>query len=200
MDVEALTQALQVRLFVELEASGRHVHLTAQAAQTLFGHALTPQRPLSQPGQFLCSERVTLITPKARFERVAVLGPERSSCQVELSMTDCVALGLNAPVRLSGKTDGTPGIVIACGERSLALESGVIVAKRHIHMTPEDAARHGVSDGDSVRLRAFTARPLVFEDVIVRVSRDFQTYAHLDLDEANACGFRRGDLGMILHG
>lgn len=200
MDVEALTQALQARLFVELEASGRHVHLTAQAAQTLFGHALTPQRPLSQPGQFLCSERVTLITLKARFERVAVLGPERSSCQVELSMTDCVALGLNAPVRLSGKTDGTPGIVIACGERSLALESGVIVAKRHIHMTPEDAARHGVSDGDSVRLRTLTARPLVFEDVIVRVSRDFQTYAHLDLDEANACGFRRGDLGMILHG
>lgn len=200
MDVEALTQALQTRLFIELEASGRHVHLSAQAAQTLFGHALTPQRPLSQPGQFLCCERVTLITPKARFERVAVLGPERSNCQVELSMTDCVALGLNAPVRLSGNADGTPGIVIACGERSLALENGVIVAKRHIHMTPEDAARHGVSDGDSVRLRTLTARPLVFEDVVVRVSRDFQTYAHLDLDEANACGFRRGDLGMILHG
>lgn len=200
MDVEALTQALQARLFVELEASARHVHLTAQAAQTLFGHGLTPQRPLSQHGQFLCNERVTLITPKARLAHVAVLGPERSSCQVELSMTDCVALGLHAPVRLSGSIDGTTGIVIACGERSLALDRGVIVAKRHIHMTLEDAARHGVSDGESVRLRTLTARPLVFEDVIVRVSRDFQTYAHLDLDEANACGFRRGDLGMILHG
>lgn len=196
--IERLTDAVQKRLFIELEASGRHVHLTAQAAQTLFGHGLTAQRPLSQPGQFLCNERVTLITPKARLERVAVLGPERSTCQVELSMTDCVALGVNAPVRLSGDTDGTPGIVIACGEHSLALENGVIVAKRHVHMTPEDAAARGLSDGASICLRALTARPLVFEDVIVRVSPDFQTYAHLDLDEANACGFRRGDLGMIL--
>lgn len=164
---------------------------------TLFGHSLTKKRPLSQPGQFVCNERVSLITPKGRFERVAVLGPERSVCQVELSMTDCVALGLSAPLRLSGDIEGSCGIVIANGEHSIALQSGVIVAKRHIHMTPEDASARGLSNGDTVCLRTFTSRPLIFEDVSVRVSKDFCTYAHLDYDEANACGFQKGDLGMI---
>lgn len=202
--MEALAQqvalAIQKRLFVELEASGRHVHLTKAAAQTLFGHGLTPERPLSQPGQFVAKERVSLITPKGRFDRVAVLGPERRDCQVELSKTDCVALGLNAPIRLSGDIAGTPGIVIANGDRTVTLQNGVIVAQRHLHMTPEDAALRGVKNGDTVRLRALTDRPLVFDRVAVRVSPDFRTYAHLDFDEANACDFRKGDLGMILCG
>ncbi len=196
--VGRITEALQKRLFIELEASGRHVHLTKEAALALFGHGLTESRPLSQPGQFVCNERVSLITPKGRFDRVAVLGPERSTCQVELSKTDCVTLGISAPVRLSGKTEASPGIVIANGERTITLQSGVIVAQRHIHMTPEDAKLRGLSDGAVVSLRALTDRPVVFDNVVVRVSKDFRTYAHLDFDEANACGFRKGDLGMIV--
>lgn len=196
--VSRVTEALQRRLFIEMEASGRHVHLTKAAAIALFGHALTEKRPLSQPGQFVCNERVSLITPKGRIDRVAVLGPERRECQVELSKTDCVTLGLEAPVHLSGDLSDSPGIVLANGEKQLSLTEGVIVAQRHIHITPEDAAMRGVSDGAVVRLRALTERPLTFEEVVVRVSPSFRTYAHLDYDEANACGFRAGDLGMIL--
>lgn len=196
--VTRVTEALQSRLFVELEASGRHVHLTKEAAMALFGHGLTEKRPLSQPGQFVCNERVSIITPKGRFDRVAVLGPERSECQVELSKTDCVTLGIQAPVRQSGKTEGTGGILIENGDRRLTLTSGVIIAQRHIHMTPEDAALRGLHDGAVVRLKALTERPVTFEEVVVRVSPKFRTYAHLDYDEANACGFRAGDLGMIV--
>lgn len=193
-----ITEALETRLFIRLEASGRHVHLTESAALMLFGHPLTQKRPLSQPGQFVCNERVTLRTEKGCLERVAVLGPARAECQVELSATDCVALGIDAPVRLSGSTENTPGITLECGENRLCLDHGVIIARRHIHMTPEDAAARGLHNGDCVRLRALTQRPLIFEEVPIRVSPKFCTYAHLDYDEANACGFRTGDLGRIV--
>lgn len=196
--IEQVTQALKNRLFIELEASGRHVHLTREAAFALFGHDLTEKRPLSQPGQFLCNERVNLITSKGRMENVAVLGPARKECQVELSLTDCVALGLQAPVRLSGKTENTPGITLTAGDRQLILDHGVLVALRHIHMSVEDAKARGLCNGDTVRLKTLTKRPVTFEEVPVRVSPDFCTYAHLDYDEANACGFQKGDLGMIL--
>ena len=196
--VTRIVDAITGRLFIELEASGRHVHLTREAALALFGHPLTPKRPLSQPGQFVCQERVRLVTPKGSIDRVAVLGPERKSCQVELSATDCVALGIDAPVRLSGDTSGSPGIVLESEGGQLRLSEGVIIAQRHIHMTPEDARARGLSDRASVQLRTLTQRPLTFEEVVVRVSPDFRTYAHLDYDEANACGFRKGDLGMIV--
>ena len=196
--VTRIVDAITGRLFIELEASGRHVHLTREAALTLFGHPLTPKRPLSQPGQFVCQERVRLVTPKGSIDRVAVLGPERKACQVELSATDCVALGIDAPVRLSGDTSGSPGIVLESEGGRLPLSEGVIIAQRHIHMTPEDARARGLSDRASVQLRTLTRRPLTFEEVIVRVSPEFRTYAHLDYDEANACGFRKGDLGMIV--
>ena len=196
--VTRIVEAITGRLFIELEASGRHVHLTREAALTLFGHPLTPKRPLSQPGQFVCQERVRLVTPKGSIDRVAVLGPERKACQVELSATDCVALGIDAPVRLSGDTAGSPGIVLESESGQIRLSEGVIIAQRHIHMTPEDARARGLSDRASVQLRTLTQRPLTFEEVVVRVSPDFRTYAHLDYDEANACGFRKGDLGMIV--
>ena len=196
--VTRIVDAITGRLFIELEASGRHVHLTREAALTLFGHPLTPKRPLSQPGQFVCQERVRLVTPKGSTARVAVLGPERRACQVELSATDCVALGIDAPVRLSGDTAGSPGIVLESESGQIRLSEGVIIAQRHIHMTPEDARARGLSDRASVQLRTLTQRPLTFEEVVVRVSPDFRTYAHLDYDEANACGFRKGDLGMIV--
>ena len=196
--MDKLIDQLTHRLFVELEASGRHVHLTKEAAMYLFGHPLTPAKPLSQPGQFAAQERVSLHGPKGTMERVAVLGPERGECQVELSRTDCVTLGIQAPLRDSGDVANTPGITLSNGDLTLDLPQGVIVAKRHIHMTPEDARARGLKDGQQVQLRSLTDRPLIFEDVTVRVSPKFQTYAHLDYDEANACGFRKGDMGLIL--
>ena len=196
--IDQVTEALERRLFLELEASGRHVHLTKEAALALFGQSLTEKRPLSQPGQFLSHQRVTLVTEKGRLENVAVLGPERKDCQVELSMTDCVTLGISPPVRLSGHIEGTPGITLVSHTGTWVLTSGVIIAQRHIHMSPEDAALRKLSDGDLVRVQTLTSRPVIFEQVPVRVHREFRTCVHLDYDEANACGFRKGDLGMIL--
>ena len=198
MDYVNLTEAVIRRLFVELEASGRHVHVTKEQAIVLFGHPLTPKRPLSQPGQYLAKERVTVIGPKGEFQNVAVLGPERKEGQVELSMTDGRVLGISAPVRLSGDIADTPGVTLEGSMGKVALQKGVIVAKRHIHMTPEAAKMMGVRDKEVVRLQTYTSRPLVFDDVVVRVSPDFATYVHLDYDEANACGFSAGDLGRIL--
>ena len=198
MDQEALVKAVIGRLFVELEASGRHVHLTKEQARTLFGHGLTPKRPLSQPGQFLSQERVTVRGPKGEFANVAVLGPERQEGQVEISLTDARALGIPAPIRLSGDIEGTPGAELLGPKGRVTLLQGVVAAKRHIHLTPEAAKAFGVENGQTVRLKTYTERPLIFEDVAVRVSPRFAPYAHLDYDEANACGFRAGDLGRIL--
>ena len=197
-ELHALMEAVTRRLFVELEASGRHVHVTREQAEVLFGHPLTPQRPLSQPGQYLAQERVTVIGPKGEVRNVAVLGPERKEGQVEISLTDGRSLGIDAPVRLSGDVKGSPGAVLVGSRGRVPLEQGVIAAKRHIHLTPEAAQGFGVRDKQIVKLRTLTGRPVTFEDVVVRVSPDFAPYAHLDYDEANACGFRKGDLGRIL--
>ena len=198
MDVEALTRAVMGKLFVELEASGRHVHVTKEQAQTLFGHGLTPKRELSQPGQFLANERVTVVGPKGEFANVAVLGPERKEAQVEISITDGRVLGIDPPVRMSGSVSGTPGAVLQGPKGQVKLQQGVIAAQRHIHMTPSDAKTMGVQDKQVVRLQTYTRRPVVFDEVVIRVSPDFQTFVHLDYDEANACGFQNGDLGRIL--
>lgn len=197
-NLQTLVETVLGRLFVELEASGRHVHVTKDQAIALFGHPLTPQRPLSQPGQFLAKERVTVVGPKGRFENVAVLGPERKEAQVEISLTDGRLLGIEAPVRLSGDVAGSPGAVLEGPRGRAELRQGVIAARRHIHLTPEDAARFGVKDKQNVKLKVYTSRPCVFEDVTVRTGKDFASYVHLDYDEANACGFRKGDLGRIL--
>ena len=198
MELDALTQQVLERLFIELEASGRHVHVTKAQALTLFGHELTPQRELSQPGQFLAKERVSVVGPKGRFDNVAVLGPERPEAQVEISLTDAKTLGITPPVRQSGDVKNTPGAVLegSCGKVTLA--QGVIAAKRHIHMTPKDAAVMGVKDRQVVKLQVYTDRPVVFDDVVVRVHPSYETRVHLDYDEANACGFQKGDLGRIL--
>lgn len=197
-NLQELANAVVSRLFVELEASGRHVHVTEEQAKALFGHGLTPERPLSQPGQYLAKERVRLIGPKGEFRNVAVLGPERQTGQVEISLTDGRVLGIEAPVRLSGDVAGSPGITLEGERGQVTLSQGVIVAQRHVHLTPEDAAKFGVKNGQNVRLQTFTARPTIYGDVAVRVSRSFASYVHLDYDEANACGFRKGDLGRLL--
>ena len=198
MEFQSVVNAVIGRLFVELEASGRHVHVTAEQANILCGHGLTEKRPLSQPGQFLANERVTVIGPKGDFQNVAVLGPERTDAQVEISLTDGRTLGLEPPVRLSGDVQNSPGAVLVGPKGRVDLKQGVIVAQRHIHMTPEDAGRMGLKDKQKVKLQVFTQRPLMFEDVVVRVNKAFATFVHLDYDEANACGFQPGDLGRIL--
>ena len=196
--MDPVTQKVLSALFVELEASARHVHLTESQAIALFGHGLTQCRPLSQPGQYLAKERVTVVGPKGRLERVAVLGPARKDGQVELSLTDARVLGIDAPIRLSGDVAGTPGCTLLGPAGEISLPQGVLVAQRHIHLRPEDAAGFGVTDKQVVSLRTYTRRPVVFRDVVVRISEKFAPYAHLDFDEANACGFLPGDLGRIV--
>ena len=198
MELEELTQAVLGRLFIPLEASGRHVHVTKEQALRLFGHALTPKRELSQPGQYVANERVTITGPKGSFQNVAVLGPEREEAQVEISFTDGKVLGITPSLRPSGSVENTPGIRVQGTAGQVNLSQGVIAAQRHIHITPEDAQTFGVRDKQIVKLQTYTDRPLIFEDVLVRVSKDFATRVHLDYDEANACGYRNADLGRIL--
>ena len=197
-EIAALAEQIADRLFVPIEASGRHVHVTKQQALALFGHPLTPKRPLSQPGQYLANERVTVVGPKGEFANVAVLGPERAEGQVEISLTDGKTLGLQPPVRQSGDVKNAPGAVLRGPAGQVKLSQGVIAAQRHIHLTPADAEKFGVRDKQIVKLRTCSDRPLVFEDVMVRVREDFAAAVHLDYDEANACGFKQGDLGRIL--
>ena len=196
-ELEILTEAVLGRLFVPLEASGRHVHITGKQAEVLFGHRLTPKRPLSQPGQFLANERVTVIGPRGEFQNVAVLGPERKEAQVEISLTDARTLGLTVPVRLSGDVEGSPGATLIGPMGQVKLERGVIAAQRHIHLSPEEGRRFGVADRQKVSLKTFTNRPTVFQNVVVRIHPEFAGAVHLDYDEANACGFQNGDLGRM---
>lgn len=196
--IQTLAEAVMGRIFIPLEASGRHVHLTSQQCHALFGSDLTPQRPLSQPGQYLSKQRVTLIGPKGRFENVAVLGPARKDAQVEISLTDSKALGLTPPIRQSGHVEETPGIILEGPHGRIGLQSGVIIAQRHLHLTPEAAKLFSVKDKQVVQLQTYTARPTLFQQVVVRVSPDFSNAAHLDFDEANACGMKNGDLGRIV--
>ena len=198
MELDGVVEKVLSNIFVPLEASGRHVHVTKEQAQILFGHGLTEKRPLSQPGQFLANERLTVLGPKGRFENVAVLGPERKEGQVEISLTDGRVLGIAPPVRLSGHIETTPGATLLGPNGQVTLHSGVIAAQRHIHMTPEDAKKFGVTDKQVVSLQTYTDRPVTFGDTVVRVSPDFATFVHLDYDEANACGFQNGDLGRII--
>ena len=195
---QAIADAVLGRLFIELEASGRHVHVTVEQALALFGHPLTPKRPLSQPGQYLANERVTVLGPKGEFKNVAVLGPERKEGQVEVSLTDGKTLGVMPPIRLSGDVKDTPPISLLGPLGRVDLPRGLIAARRHIHLTPADGENFKVKDGQVVRLQTFTRRPCIFEDVVVRIHKDFAPAVHLDYDEANACGFESGDLGRIL--
>ena len=185
---------------IPVEASGRHVHLTAADRETLFGtgSALTAKRPLSQPGQFLCEERVKLVTARGEFSNVAVLGPERKETQVEISLTDARSLGISVPVNLSGDLSGGGDVVIIGPKGAVTARGSAIAARAHIHMTPEDAGRYCVHDGQVVSFRVETGRPVTFENVVIRVSEKFALAAHLDFDEANAAGVGKDTLGRIV--
>ena len=153
MELDGLIQKVAERIFVPLEASGRHVHVTQEQARILFGHSLTPKRPLSQPGQYLANERVTVSGPRGQFENVAVLGPERAEGQVEVSLTDARILGETPPIRLSGKIADSPPVTLTGPKGQVTLPRGLMVAQRHIHITPEAAERFGVADKQIVRLQ-----------------------------------------------
>lgn len=174
-----------------VETSARHAHVSKEDLITLFGEgaSLTKKKDLSQPGQFACEERVTVVGPKGSIAGVSILGPERPVTQVEVSATDARSLGIVAPIRESGDTKNSASCKIVGPKGEVELAEGVIVAKRHIHATPEDAKALGVSDKEIVGVRVKTAdRSLVFEDVVVRVSDKFALAMHIDTDEANAAG------------
>lgn len=178
---------------VLIETSARHVHLTAEHIEALFGAGatLTHKKDLSQPGQFACEERVTLVGPKKSIPNVIILGPARPATQVEVSFTDARTLGVSAPVRESGDIAGSAGCKIVGPAGEIEISEGVIVAKRHIHMTPEDAQAFGVTDKQIVKVKVENNdRTTVFGDVVVRVSPKFKLAMHVDTDEANAaCAF-----------
>ena len=196
--MDELVEAVISRLFVPVEASGRHVHVTKEQALILFGHDLSQKRPLSQPGQYLSHQRVTLVGPKGELDRVAVLGPVRPEAQVEVSLTDARVLGIDPPIRPSGQVAGSPGITLKGPLGTVQLTQGVMVAQRHIHLNPQQARGFGVQDKQVVRLQVLTDRPVIFEDVLVRVNSQYEAAVHLDYDEANACNLKPGDLGRIL--
>lgn len=175
-----------------VETSARHVHLTTEDLETLFGKGavLTHKKDLSQPGQFACEERVKLVGPKKEIANVIILGPVRPATQVELSYTDARTLGVDAPLRESGDLAGTPGLRLVGPAGEVEISAGAIVAKRHIHMTPEDAAAYGVENGQIVSVKIESERSAVLGDVVIRVSPKFSLAMHIDTDEANAaCAF-----------
>ena len=198
--IEEVVRRVKDEAFIEVEASGRHVHLTREHIDISFGegHELTRIKDLSQPGQYACKERVTISGPRGKIDNVVVLGPPRNETQVEVSFTDALVLGSIPPVKLSGDLENTPEITISTERASIALNRGLMVAKRHIHMTPEDAIKFGVSNNESVKVKVLGKRPLIFDDVIVRVSKDYRTFMHIDYDEANACGFSKGTFALIV--
>ena len=174
-----------------VETSARHVHVTEADLNTPFGagYQLTVKKELSQPGQYASNERVTVVGPKKELANVSILGPCRGATQVELSATDARSIGIAAPVRESGDVAGSAGCKLVGPAGEVEISEGVIVAKRHVHMTPEDAAAAGVADKEIVKVAVKTdGRSLVFDDVVIRVSEKFSTAMHIDTDESNAAG------------
>lgn len=186
---------------VLLETSARHIHLTSEAVEILFGkgHELTKKKDLSQPGQFACEERVTVVGAKKELAGVSILGPVRPAVQVELSLTDARSIGVSAPVRESGDVAGSGAckIVGPCGE--IEISEGVIAAKRHIHLDTKTAEEMGLSDKQVVCVKVDSdGRRAVLGDVVVRVSDKFAPAMHIDTDESNACGAVPGMMVEIL--
>lgn len=182
-----------------VEVSARHIHLSQEHLEVLFGagHQLTCKKELSQPGQFACDEKVTLVGAKSEM-KLSVLGPVRKETQIELSLTDARTLGVSAMIRESGDIEGTNGIKLVGPSGEVTLEKGVIAAKRHVHMTPKDAESYGVANGEIIGIKIETdGRSLVFNDTVVRVSDTYALAMHIDTDEANAAaisGTAQGEL------
>lgn len=175
---------------VKIGISNKHVHLSEEHIEFLFGkgHQLTPTKPLVQPGQFACEEKVDVVGPKSSLKGIRILGPARGETQVELAMTDARSIGIKAPLTDSGHLDGTPGckLIGPCGE--LEIDHGVMIARRHVHLNDEQAAEAGVKDGDIVSIKIEGPRGLTFDNVLVRAGVKHEREVHLDTDEGNAAG------------
>ena len=186
--------------YVPAAASNRHIHLSAQDIDLLFGkgYALRPDRQLSQPGQFAAVETVSIVGPKSRIDNVRVLGPARGKTQVEILMTDAFKLGIQPVVRISGDIEGTPGATIIGPAGSVELTSGVIVAMRHVHLSAEQAVYLGLKNGDLVSIKKEGVRALIFEKVPIRCGAGHYLELHLDMEEANAGGIQNGELLEIV--
>lgn len=185
--------------YVPVMSSNRHVHLSQADVEKLFGpgYQLTKMRDLVQPGQFACNERVLLETEKGKT-MLRVVGPARKETQIELSFTDCAKLGLKPPVRMSGELEGSPGCTLSNGDRRITIPRGVIIAARHLHLSPEEAVDFGLKDGDIVSLRVEGQRAITLENVLVRSGKGHLMEAHIDKDEANACGLKDGQLCRVI--
>ncbi len=183
-----------------VETSARHVHLTQEHLEILFGNGyeLTKKKSLSQPGQYACEERVTVVGSKGEFKGISILGPVRKATQIELSATDARSIGIAAPLRESGDVAGSGACKIIGPAGEIEITEGVIVAKRHIHATPAEAEKLGVKDGEVVSVKIDTdGRSLIFGDVVVRVNENYALAMHIDTDESNAAGCGREQYGVI---
>lgn len=186
---------------VLVETSARHVHVSQEDLETLFGkgYELTKKKDLSQPGQFACEERVQVIGAKGSFPKVSILGPVRPDTQIELSASDARSIGVDAPCRESGDIAGSGACKLVGPAGEVELSEGVIVAKRHIHATPEDAEKYGIEDKQIVSVKVESdGRSLVFGDVVVRVSPKYALAMHIDTDESNAAFAKPGMMGEII--
>ena len=186
---------------IPIETSARHIHISKEDFETLYGKdaQLHYIKELSQPGQYLCRERLNVIGPRGTFENMAILGPFRKETQIELSLTDTRKLGIPGIIRQSGDIEGTPGCILRGPEGELEISRGVIVAKRHIHMTPDNALTLNVRDNDEVFvLTKSYGRALIYADVVVRVSWDYRLAMHVDTDEANAFSSDAEPYGVII--
>lgn len=185
---------------VPIGVSARHIHLSQEHIEILFGsgYNLNEMKPLSQPGQYAAEETVAVIGIKGKFDKVRILGPARGATQLEISRTDAFAIGANAPLRESGKIEGTPGITIVGPIGEITVEQGVIVAARHIHFHTSDAANWGIQDKQLLRVKVGGERAVMFENVLARVSDQFALDMHIDTDEANASGVKNGDTAEIM--
>ena len=174
-----------------IETSARHIHLNQADLETLFGegYTLTHKKDLSQPGQYACEERLSIVGEKSTIKNVVILGPVRSDTQVEVSASDARTLGINAPVRESGHISNSGSCTLIGPKGELTIPKGVIIAKRHIHFNIKDAEKFGIQNKDVVKVKCGTnGRALIFDDVICRVHESFALAMHIDTDEANACG------------
>ena len=172
---------------IPIEGSGKHCHVSRETLDKLFGEGfeLEVKKMLSQPGQFATPHKITVVGPR-RSTELSILGPCRKADQIELSLTDATSLGINAPIRESGDIAGSPGCKLVGPKGEVEINEGVIIAKRHVHMTPEDADKFGVSDKEKVKIKIGGERALILDEVVIRVSPEFATYMHVDYDEFNA--------------
>ena len=186
---------------ISVGISNRHIHLSEEHMQSLFGKGteLHILKELSQPGQYACKECVTLVGPKGCIENVRILGPTRRQTQVEILSADCYKLGVKAPLKISGELDGTPGLVISGPKGCEKLTSGVIIAKRHIHMTPQDAAKFNCNDNDIVKVECQGERGGILGNVVVRVTETSKLDFHIDVEEANCMGMNDGSKIIIIN-